>query len=140
MSAAGEAPGLTVHSHPATAEMHARDSESDSEEPVMEEAQARGSAAEIPVTSNGEDMKHMMTGGPTLKETRIVSSSFGNPSEGIIEAETYRGSSFFPKSPVLFPSNAAASRLAEHAQDVSGPAGIHTSPWETYSFSQLAMH
>ncbi|XP_055502835.1 arfaptin-1-like isoform X6 [Leucoraja erinacea] len=68
MSAAGEAPGLTVHSHPATAEMHARDSESDS-----------------------EDMKHMMTGGPTLKETRIVSSSYGNPSEGIIEAETYRG-------------------------------------------------
>lgn len=52
----------------------------------------------------------------------------------------FSGSSFFPKSPVLFPSNAAASRLAEHAQDVSGPAGIHTSPWETYSFSQLAMH
>ncbi|XP_078261931.1 arfaptin-1-like isoform X3 [Rhinoraja longicauda] len=102
MSAAGEAPGLDVHSHPAAAEMHARNSESDFEEPVMAEAQARDSAAEIPVTSNGEvsdsheerfkwDMKHMVTGGPTLKETRIVSSSYANPSEGIIEAETYRG-------------------------------------------------
>ncbi|XP_069782576.1 arfaptin-1 isoform X9 [Narcine bancroftii] len=100
----------------------------------MAEAPARDSAAEIPVTSNGEvsdsqeehfqwDVKHIMTGGPTLKETRIVSSSYGNTSEGIIEAEAYRGSSFFPKSPVLFPSNAAASRLAEHAQDVSGPTG-----------------
>lgn len=42
-----------------------------------------------------QDMKHMMTGGPTLKETRIVSSSYGNPSEGIIEAETYRGNDSF---------------------------------------------
>ncbi|XP_051897843.1 arfaptin-1-like isoform X4 [Pristis pectinata] len=91
MSAAGEAPGQTVDSHPAAAEMHAQDSESDSEEPVMAEAPARDSAAEIPVTSNGEDVKHMMTGGPTLKETRIVSSSYGSPSEGIIEAEAYRG-------------------------------------------------
>ncbi|XP_078068826.1 arfaptin-1 isoform X3 [Mustelus asterias] len=93
------------------------------QESEMAEAPARDSAAEIPVTSNGEDMKHMMTGGPTLKETRIVSSSYGSPSEGIIEAEPYRGTSFFPKSPVMFPSNAAASRLAEHTQDVSGHAG-----------------
>uniref|UniRef100_UPI00398F34C3 arfaptin-1 isoform X5 n=1 Tax=Pristiophorus japonicus TaxID=55135 RepID=UPI00398F34C3 len=134
MSAAGEAPGLAVNSHTAAAEMHAQDSESESEESEMAEASARDSAAEIPVTSNGEvsdsqeeqfkwDVKHMMTGGPTLKETRIVSSSYGSPSEAIIEAEPYRGSSFFPKSPVMFPSNAAATRLAEQAQDVSGLAG-----------------
>ncbi|XP_072352148.1 arfaptin-1 isoform X10 [Scyliorhinus torazame] len=133
MSAAGEAPGLAAVSHTAAAEMHAQDSESESEESEMAEAPARDSAAEIPVTSNGEvsdsqeehfkwDVKHMMTGGPTLKETRIVSSSYGNPSEGIIEAEPYRGTTFFPKSPVMFPSNAAATRLAEHAQDVSGHA------------------
>ncbi|XP_069782564.1 arfaptin-1 isoform X2 [Narcine bancroftii] len=102
MSAAGEAPGLTAHNHPAAAEMHAQDSEFDSEKPAMAEAPARDSAAEIPVTSNGEvsdsqeehfqwDVKHIMTGGPTLKETRIVSSSYGNTSEGIIEAEAYRG-------------------------------------------------
>ncbi|XP_038647934.1 arfaptin-1 isoform X5 [Scyliorhinus canicula] len=91
MSAAGEAPGLAAVSHTAAAEMHAQDSESESEESEMAEAPARDSAAEIPVTSNGEDVKHMMTGGPTLKETRIVSSNYGNPSEGIIEAEPYRG-------------------------------------------------
>ncbi|XP_048453838.1 arfaptin-1 isoform X6 [Rhincodon typus] len=68
------------------------------------------------------DVKHMMTGGPTLKETRIISSSYGSSSEGIIEAEPYRGSSFSPKSPVMFPSNTAATRLAEHASDVSSHA------------------
>ncbi|XP_067897009.1 arfaptin-1 isoform X3 [Heterodontus francisci] len=102
MSAAGEAPGLAVDSHTGAAEMHAQDSESDSEESEMAEVPARDSAAEIPVTSNGEvsdsqeehfkwDVKHIMTGGPTLKETRIVSSSYGSSSEGIIEAEPYRG-------------------------------------------------
>ncbi|XP_048453832.1 arfaptin-1 isoform X5 [Rhincodon typus] len=72
------------------------------QESEMAEAPARDSAAEIPVTSNGDasdsqgehkwDVKHMMTGGPTLKETRIISSSYGSSSEGIIEAEPYRGS------------------------------------------------
>ncbi|XP_062902562.1 arfaptin-1-like isoform X2 [Mobula hypostoma] len=89
MSAAGDAPGLNVHSRPA--EVQAQDSELNSKEPVMAETPAGDFAAEIPVTSNGEDVKQMMTGGPTLKETRIVSSSYGNPSEGIIEAEAYRG-------------------------------------------------
>ncbi|XP_048453811.1 arfaptin-1 isoform X2 [Rhincodon typus] len=103
------------------------------QESEMAEAPARDSAAEIPVTSNGDasdsqgehkwDVKHMMTGGPTLKETRIISSSYGSSSEGIIEAEPYRGSSFSPKSPVMFPSNTAATRLAEHASDVSSHAG-----------------
>ncbi|XP_067848008.1 arfaptin-1 isoform X3 [Heptranchias perlo] len=102
MSAASEAPSLAVDSHTAAAEMHAQDSESDSEESEMAEASARDSAAEIPVTSNGEvsdsqeehfkwDVKHIMTGGPTLKETRIVSSNYGSPTEGIIEADPYRG-------------------------------------------------
>ncbi|XP_048390808.1 arfaptin-1 isoform X1 [Stegostoma tigrinum] len=131
-SAAGGAPGLAVASHATAAEMHAQDSESGSEESEMAEPPARDSAAEIPVTSNGDasdsqgehkwDVKHMMTGGPTLKETRIISSSYGSSSEGIIEAEPYRGSSFSPKSPVMFPSNAAATRLAEHASDVSSHA------------------
>ncbi|XP_048390855.1 arfaptin-1 isoform X4 [Stegostoma tigrinum] len=101
-SAAGGAPGLAVASHATAAEMHAQDSESGSEESEMAEPPARDSAAEIPVTSNGDasdsqgehkwDVKHMMTGGPTLKETRIISSSYGSSSEGIIEAEPYRGS------------------------------------------------
>ncbi|XP_048453826.1 arfaptin-1 isoform X4 [Rhincodon typus] len=73
------------------------------QESEMAEAPARDSAAEIPVTSNGDasdsqgehkwDVKHMMTGGPTLKETRIISSSYGSSSEGIIEAEPYRAGS-----------------------------------------------
>ncbi|XP_048390845.1 arfaptin-1 isoform X3 [Stegostoma tigrinum] len=102
-SAAGGAPGLAVASHATAAEMHAQDSESGSEESEMAEPPARDSAAEIPVTSNGDasdsqgehkwDVKHMMTGGPTLKETRIISSSYGSSSEGIIEAEPYRAGS-----------------------------------------------
>ncbi|XP_043555920.1 arfaptin-1 isoform X4 [Chiloscyllium plagiosum] len=100
-SAAGGASGLAVASHATAAEMHAPGSETGSEESEMAEAQARDCAAEIPVTSNGDandtqgehmwDMKHMMTGGPTLKETRIISSNYGSSSEGIIEAEPYRG-------------------------------------------------
>ncbi|XP_043555911.1 arfaptin-1 isoform X3 [Chiloscyllium plagiosum] len=99
-SAAGGASGLAVASHATAAEMHAPGSETGSEESEMAEAQARDCAAEIPVTSNGDandtqgehmwDMKHMMTGGPTLKETRIISSNYGSSSEGIIEAEPYR--------------------------------------------------
>ncbi|XP_043555901.1 arfaptin-1 isoform X2 [Chiloscyllium plagiosum] len=131
-SAAGGASGLAVASHATAAEMHAPGSETGSEESEMAEAQARDCAAEIPVTSNGDandtqgehmwDMKHMMTGGPTLKETRIISSNYGSSSEGIIEAEPYRGSSFSPKSPVMLPSNTAATRLAEHALDISSHA------------------
>uniref|UniRef100_A0A4W3I4E1 ARF interacting protein 1 n=1 Tax=Callorhinchus milii TaxID=7868 RepID=A0A4W3I4E1_CALMI len=70
-------------------------------ESEMAEGSARNSAAEIPVTSNGEvndsqgdrfnqDLKHMMTGSSGLKETRIVSNSCDGPMEGIIEAEPYR--------------------------------------------------
>ncbi|XP_072448110.1 arfaptin-1 isoform X3 [Chiloscyllium punctatum] len=100
-SAAGGASGLAVASRATAAEMHAPGSEAGSEESEMAEAQARDCAAEIPVTSNGDandtqgehmwDVKHMMTGGPTLKETRIISSNYGSSSEGIIEAEPYRG-------------------------------------------------
>ncbi|GCC20238.1 arfaptin-1 isoform X2 [Chiloscyllium punctatum] len=99
-SAAGGASGLAVASRATAAEMHAPGSEAGSEESEMAEAQARDCAAEIPVTSNGDandtqgehmwDVKHMMTGGPTLKETRIISSNYGSSSEGIIEAEPYR--------------------------------------------------
>ncbi|XP_007902194.1 arfaptin-1 isoform X4 [Callorhinchus milii] len=101
-SAASEAPGLTVDFNTDAAEMPSQDTESDPEESEMAEGSARNSAAEIPVTSNGEvndsqgdrfnqDLKHMMTGSSGLKETRIVSNSCDGPMEGIIEAEPYRG-------------------------------------------------
>ncbi|XP_007902188.1 arfaptin-1 isoform X1 [Callorhinchus milii] len=132
-SAASEAPGLTVDFNTDAAEMPSQDTESDPEESEMAEGSARNSAAEIPVTSNGEvndsqgdrfnqDLKHMMTGSSGLKETRIVSNSCDGPMEGIIEAEPYRGSSSPPTSPVVFPSSKAASRLAEQGQDVFVPA------------------
>ncbi|XP_007902193.1 arfaptin-1 isoform X3 [Callorhinchus milii] len=100
-SAASEAPGLTVDFNTDAAEMPSQDTESDPEESEMAEGSARNSAAEIPVTSNGEvndsqgdrfnqDLKHMMTGSSGLKETRIVSNSCDGPMEGIIEAEPYR--------------------------------------------------
>ncbi|XP_072352145.1 arfaptin-1 isoform X7 [Scyliorhinus torazame] len=120
MSAAGEAPGLAAVSHTAAAEMHAQDSESESEESEMAEAPARDSAAEIPVTSNGEDVKHMMTGGPTLKETRIVSSSYGNPSEGIIEAEPYRagGLKSIQSGPVVITDDISKNIALEKLEQV----------------------
>uniref|UniRef100_A0A8C9S412 ADP-ribosylation factor interacting protein 1 (arfaptin 1) n=2 Tax=Scleropages formosus TaxID=113540 RepID=A0A8C9S412_SCLFO len=71
----------------------------------MAEESSRSTAAEIPVTSNGDaeeghnevfqrDLSHSVPG-VNLSETRITSSSYGATAEGIIEAGPYKG----PTSP-----------------------------------------
>ncbi|XP_028658522.1 arfaptin-1 isoform X2 [Erpetoichthys calabaricus] len=68
----------------------------------MAQESVRSSAAEIPVTSNGEtdnfgedhlslDLNRHVPGGLNLSETHITSSNYGATTEGIIEAEPYKG-------------------------------------------------
>ncbi|XP_043918395.1 arfaptin-1 isoform X3 [Protopterus annectens] len=90
----------------------------------------RHAAAEITVTGNGEledssehifnrDMKHSIPPGLNMSETHMTSSNYGSSSEGIIEAGPYQDSSVHFQSPVISPSSAAASRLANQSSDLS---------------------
>uniref|UniRef100_A0A7N4P752 ARF interacting protein 1 n=1 Tax=Sarcophilus harrisii TaxID=9305 RepID=A0A7N4P752_SARHA len=114
-------------SNPATEEQHA-------EESAMAQESPKNSAAEIPVTSNGEvedshergfsrDLKRSLPAGLGLSETQITSHGFDNTKEGVIEAGPFQGSPAPSMSSVISPSNAAASRLAEQGRDLIGPAG-----------------
>ncbi|XP_028599077.1 arfaptin-1 isoform X2 [Podarcis muralis] len=108
--------------------------QSDSEECSMAEESPKNSAAEISVTSNGEledthehnynrDLKHSISAGLGLSETQITSHGFDSTKEGIIEAGPFQGPSSLPMSPVVSPSSAAASRLAEQGSDLIMPKG-----------------
>ncbi|XP_053259066.1 arfaptin-1 isoform X2 [Podarcis raffonei] len=108
--------------------------QSDSEECSMAEESPKNSAAEISVTSNGEledthehnynrDLKHSIPAGLGLSETQITSHGFDSTKEGIIEAGPFQGPSSLPMSPVVSPSSAAASRLAEQGSDLIMPKG-----------------
>nr|XP_025960733.1 arfaptin-1 isoform X4 [Dromaius novaehollandiae] len=117
-------------SHPAAEEV-----QSDSEQGAMAQESPKNSAAEIPVTSNGQledshehnfnrDLKRSLPVGLGLSETKITSHGFGGTKEGVDEAGPFPGSSASPKSSVISPSNAAASRLAGQGgrtQQKSGP-------------------
>ncbi|XP_025960732.2 arfaptin-1 isoform X3 [Dromaius novaehollandiae] len=119
-------------SHPAAEEV-----QSDSEQGAMAQESPKNSAAEIPVTSNGQledshehnfnrDLKRSLPVGLGLSETKITSHGFGGTKEGVDEAGPFpgKGSSASPKSSVISPSNAAASRLAGQGgrtQQKSGP-------------------
>ncbi|XP_042726949.1 arfaptin-1 isoform X2 [Lagopus leucura] len=118
--------------HPAGEEV-----QSDSEEGAMAQESPRNSAAEIPVTSNGQledshehsfnrDLKRSLPAGLGLSETKITSHDFDSTKEGVVEAGPFpgKGSSASPKSTVISASSAAASRLAgqgSRAQQKSGP-------------------
>ncbi|XP_029114722.1 arfaptin-1 isoform X2 [Scleropages formosus] len=113
------------------------DAEADREESAMAEESSRSTAAEIPVTSNGDaeeghnevfqrDLSHSVPG-VNLSETRITSSSYGATAEGIIEAGPYKGSRSQPQTPVVSPSAAAAGRLARSASESQAEPGP-TSP------------
>ncbi|XP_065592530.1 arfaptin-1 isoform X2 [Cyrtonyx montezumae] len=118
--------------HPAGEEV-----QSDSEEGAMAQESPKNSAAEIPVTSNGQledslehsfnrDMKRSLPAGLGLSETKITSHGFDSTKEGVVEAGPFpgKGSSASPKSSVISASSAAASRLAgqgTRAQQKSGP-------------------
>ncbi|XP_042684310.1 arfaptin-1 isoform X2 [Centrocercus urophasianus] len=118
--------------HPAGEEV-----QSYSEEGAMAQESPRNSAAEIPVTSNGQledshehsfnrDLKRSLPAGLGLSETKITSHDFDSTKEGVVEAGPFpgKGSSASPKSTVISASSAAASRLAgqgSRAQQKSGP-------------------
>ncbi|XP_011357676.1 arfaptin-1 isoform X3 [Pteropus medius] len=84
-------------SKPATEEV-----KSNSEESMMAQESPKNSAAEIPVTSNGEvddshehgfnrDLKRSLPAGLGLSETQITSHGFDSTKEGVIEAGTLQG-------------------------------------------------
>ncbi|KAM6401096.1 arfaptin-1 isoform 11-T11 [Pluvialis apricaria] len=103
----------------------------------MAQESPKNSAAEIPVTSNGQledshehsfnrDLKRSLPVGLGLSETKITSHGFDSTKEGVVEAGPFPGKGFSasPKSSVISPSSAAASRLAgqgARAQQKSGP-------------------
>ncbi|XP_037686763.1 arfaptin-1 isoform X3 [Choloepus didactylus] len=94
----------------------------------------KNSAAEIPVTSNGElddshehgfnrDLKRSLPAGLGLSETQITSHGFDSTKEGVIEAGAFQGSPAPPLPSVMSPSRVAASRLAQQGSDLIVPAG-----------------
>ncbi|XP_021250237.1 arfaptin-1 isoform X2 [Numida meleagris] len=103
----------------------------------MAQESPKNSAAEIPVTSNGQledshehsfnrDLKRSLPAGLGLSETKITSHGFDSTKEGVVEKGPFpgKGSSASPKSSVISASSAAASRLAGQggrAQQKSGP-------------------
>ncbi|XP_057232245.1 arfaptin-1 isoform X2 [Malurus melanocephalus] len=119
-------------SHPAAEEV-----QSGSEESAMAQESPKNSAAEIPVTTNGQledshehgfnrDLKCSLPVGLGLSETKITAHGFDSAKEGVVEAGSFpsKGSPASPKSSVISPSTAAASRLAGQggrAQQKSGP-------------------
>ncbi|XP_053316496.1 arfaptin-1 isoform X4 [Spea bombifrons] len=85
---------------------------SDPEQRTMAEDSPRSTAAEIPVTSNGEiddpeehgynlDLKRSIPAGLGLSETQITSRSLDGNNEGIIEAGTLQGGKPQKSGPVV---------------------------------------
>ncbi|XP_031158149.1 arfaptin-1 isoform X3 [Sander lucioperca] len=102
----------------------------------MTEESHRSSAAEIPVTSNGEldqspetvfqrDSYPSVPRALNLSESCVTSSNFASTTEGIIESGPYKGSASLPTSPVtpVAPSSAVASRLARSNSDSQAEKG-----------------
>ncbi|XP_039879675.1 arfaptin-1 isoform X3 [Simochromis diagramma] len=105
----------------------------------MAEESHRSTAAEIPVTSNGEleqspesvfsrDSYPSGPGAINLSETCVTSSNFASTTEGIIESGPYKGSASLPTSPMspVAPSSAVASRLARSSSDSQAEKGSMT--------------
>lgn len=96
----------------------------------MAQESPKSSAAEIPVTSNGEvddshehgyprDLKHSLPSGLGLSETQITSHGFDSTKDGINEAGVSQGSSVPPLPSVLSPSRVAAGQLAQQRGDLT---------------------
>ncbi|XP_069545862.1 arfaptin-1 isoform X1 [Brachyistius frenatus] len=112
------------------------DSHTETKESRMAEESHRSSAAEIPVTSNGDldqspesvfqrDSYPSGPGALNLSESCVISSNFASTTEGIIESGPYKGSASLPTSPVapVAPSSAVASRLARSFSDSQAEKG-----------------
>ncbi|XP_029298248.1 arfaptin-1 isoform X3 [Cottoperca gobio] len=102
----------------------------------MTEESHRSSAAEIPVTSNGDldqspdmvfqrDSYPSVPGALNLSESCVTAGNFASTTEGIIESGPYKGSASLPTSPVapVAPSSAVASRLARSSSDSQAEKG-----------------
>ncbi|XP_029986853.1 arfaptin-1 isoform X4 [Sphaeramia orbicularis] len=102
----------------------------------MAEDSHRGSAAEIPVTSNGDldqspdtvFQRESYPSGPgalNLSESCVTSSNFASTTEGIIESGPFKGSVSLPTSPVtpVAPSSAVGSRLARSSSESQADTG-----------------
>ncbi|XP_029986846.1 arfaptin-1 isoform X3 [Sphaeramia orbicularis] len=103
---------------------------------TMAEDSHRGSAAEIPVTSNGDldqspdtvFQRESYPSGPgalNLSESCVTSSNFASTTEGIIESGPFKGSVSLPTSPVtpVAPSSAVGSRLARSSSESQADTG-----------------
>ncbi|NXQ49349.1 ARFP1 protein, partial [Catharus fuscescens] len=97
----------------------------------MAQESPKNSAAEIPVTSNGQledsheysfnrNLKCSLPVGLGLSETKITSHGFDGAKEGVVEAGQFpsKGSSVSPTSSVVSLSSAAASRLTGQGCDL----------------------
>ncbi|KAK7878157.1 hypothetical protein WMY93_031203 [Mugilogobius chulae] len=91
----------------------------------MAEDAHRSSAAEIPVTTNGEldqspdqvfhrDSYSGSPGALNLSDSCVSPNSFSSTAEGVVEPGPFKGSASLPSSPVtpVVPSSVVASRLA----------------------------
>ncbi|XP_036933723.1 arfaptin-1 isoform X1 [Acanthopagrus latus] len=112
------------------------DSHTETKESTMTEESHRSSAAEIPVTSNGEldqspetvfqrDSYPSVPGALNLSESSVSPSNYASTTEGIIESGPYKGSASLPTSPVapVAPNSAVASRLARSSSDSQAEKG-----------------
>ncbi|XP_035492055.1 arfaptin-1 isoform X1 [Scophthalmus maximus] len=130
--------GRETNHHVDTAETpeESGDSHTETQESTMAEESHRSSAAEIPVTSNGDldqspetvFQRDSYPSGPNplnFSESCVASSDFASTTEGIIESGPYKGSASLPTSPVapVTPSSAVASRLARSASDSQAETG-----------------
>ncbi|XP_021177893.2 arfaptin-1 isoform X1 [Fundulus heteroclitus] len=115
------------------------DSLSEAKESTMVDSH-RGSAAEIPVTSNGDldqspervfqrDSHSTNPGAMTVSDSSVTTSNFASTAEGIIESGPHQGSASLPSSPVtaVAPSSAVASRLARSFSDSRAETGAQLS-------------
>ncbi|XP_068043375.1 arfaptin-1 isoform X5 [Anomalospiza imberbis] len=127
---------MSEHSSESTAldESHpsAEEIQSGCEGSAMAQESPKNSAAEIPVTSNGQledshehSFNRVRIFFVGLSETKITSHGFDGAKEGVVEAGQFpsKGSSASPKSSVISPSSAAASRLAGQGCDLIIPTG-----------------
>uniref|UniRef100_A0A7N8Y2J7 ADP-ribosylation factor interacting protein 1 (arfaptin 1) n=1 Tax=Mastacembelus armatus TaxID=205130 RepID=A0A7N8Y2J7_9TELE len=138
MSGSVDSGGHETNHHVETAETpeDSGDSHTEAKESTMAEESHRSSAAEIPVTSNGDldqnpetvFQRNSYPSGPgdlQLAESCVPSSNFASTTEGIIESGPYKGSASLPTSPVapVAPSSAVASRLARSSSDSQADKG-----------------
>ncbi|XP_037326911.2 arfaptin-1 isoform X1 [Pungitius pungitius] len=140
-SVENEGQGIIRHVEATETPLEGGGSLTEPKESTMTEESHRSSAAEIPVTSNGDRHQSPETtfqrdpypSGPralNLSDSSVTTSNFASTTEGIIESGPYKGSASLPTSPVtpVAPSSAVASRLARSSSDSQAEKGETNAP------------